>query len=243
MIVGCSEFFVMLPFMLTSAQIRVMCEIDADLVSGRAMTRLVQGDVGCGKTVVALYAMYCTANSGKLAVMMAPTDIFAKQHYEIARRLLPESTGVVLVIGSQTAAERNVAFYAIESGAARIVIGIHALLYGELSKLHFSLVVIDEQHRFGVCQRQTLTGHGTHMFIMSATFIPRIFVMFIYGGWDISVIDEQSVGRSGVKMCIVFECRREAMYEFIREQAAVGVSVFVVCSSVAAFEFFIRSVE
>ena len=224
------------PFPPTGAQARVLEEIRADLASGRAMGRLVQGDVGSGKTAVAFGAMFLARAAGYQSALMAPTEILARQHGESAQRLL-EGLGVrcAVVTGSTKASERKELAARIASGEIDAVIGTHALLSGDIRFSSLGLVICDEQHRFGVRQRAVLARKGeaegkqVHTLVMSATPIPRTLALILYGDLDVSVIDELPPGRKAVRTRVVPEEKREGMYRFIREEAARGRQAYVVC--------------
>ena len=221
-----------LRFPLTNAQKRVLSEIGTDMASSSAMARLVQGDVGCGKTAVAFGAIYMTAMSGFQSAMMAPTEILARQHYESAKEVL-EPLGVKcgLLIGSMTAKERKEAFAHLSDGSWQAVFGTHALISKGVEYRNLALAVTDEQHRFGVRQRTALgeKGTGTNVLVMSATPIPRTLSLILFGDLDISIIDELPPGRKTVKTRIVKEEKREAMYGFILDEIKRGKQAYFVC--------------
>lgn len=221
-----------LPFRLTPAQRRVFGEIAADMESKRAMNRLVQGDVGSGKTAVAALALYKAAKSGYQGAFMAPTEILAEQHYRTLGSLLKESgLRVVLLTGSQGRSEKSGALEDIKSGAADLVVGTHALIDGNVEFKKLGLVVTDEQHRFGVRQRAALSRKGPNpdMLVMTATPIPRTLALILYGDLDISVIDELPPGRKPVETYVVDNGMRERINRFIRKKVAEGRQVFIVC--------------
>ena len=197
-----------LPFSLTGAQRKVWGEIAGDLASDTVMSRLVQGDVGSGKTIVAVLALLNTALHGYQAAMMAPTEVLARQHYESITKLLEEyeiPVKVELLTGSMTAKEKRRAYDRIECGYARIIIGTHALIQSAVNYDCLALVITDEQHRFGVKQREAFAGKGgmPHVLVMSATPIPRTLAIILYGDLDISVIDELPANRLPIKNCVV----------------------------------------
>ena len=199
------------------------------------MARLVQGDVGSGKTLIALYALYLCARSGGQGVLMAPTEILAQQHYESARMLFARwGIRCVLLTGSMTAAARRTALEALETGEGQIAIGTHALISEGVRYADLRLVVTDEQHRFGVRQRTRLQekGGSPHVLVMSATPIPRTLSLILYGDLDLSTVDEMPPGRKPVRTRIVPEEKREAMYAFIRQEAERGKQAYVVCPTV-----------
>jgi ATP-dependent DNA helicase RecG len=226
------EFIKTLPFPLTGAQRRTVDEILADCASGKQMNRLVQGDVGSGKTAVAAAAIYATVKNGHQAAMMAPTEILAAQHLETLESFF-EGMGinVVLLTGSMKAKEKRRALDMIAVGAAHVVVGTHALIQQGVEFYDLALVVADEQHRFGVEQRAKLSakGHDPHMLIMSATPIPRTLALILYGDLDISVIDELPPGRKSVKTYSVGEGMRERITAFIDKNVRLGTQVYVVC--------------
>ena len=221
-----------LPYAPTGAQRRVIDEIAQDLNAERAMARMVQGDVGCGKTLIALCALYLCARAGFQGALMAPTEILAGQHFKSAVELLaPLGVSCGLITGKMTAAERRRAREAIASGGWQVVIGTHALISEGVEFNRLSLVVTDEQHRFGVRQRTQLENKGfsPHVLVMSATPIPRSLSLVLYGDLDISIVDELPPGRTPVLTRIVPEEKREGLYAFIRQEAAKGYQTYVVC--------------
>ena len=226
------EFFAELPFPPTGAQRRAIAEIAHDLRGSRAMARMVQGDVGCGKTLVALCALYLCVRAGGQGALMAPTEILAEQHLRSAvETLAPLGIRCGLLTGRMTAAERRRAREAIACGAWQVVVGTHALISGDVAFANLWLVITDEQHRFGVRQRTALEGKGCapHVMVMSATPIPRSLSLVLYGDLDVSVIDELPPGRTPVATRIVPEEKRQDMYGFIRREAAKGFQTYVVC--------------
>ncbi len=229
------EFLGALPFDLTGAQARVIREIYADMASGRAMHRLVSGDVGSGKTVCAAAALYLAAKNGRQGAFMAPTEILAVQHYKDLSELF-EKLGIkcTLLVGSMTRAKKNAAYSEISSGEAGIVIGTHALLSEGVEFADLALAVTDEQHRFGVNQREMLSAKGKdlHILAMSATPIPRTLAMSIYGDLDHSAVDELPPGRQKVSTFLVDESYRERLKGFIHKQALKGHQVYIVCPSI-----------
>lgn len=226
------EFYSRMPFRPTTAQLRVSGEIAQDLQSEKAMARMVQGDVGCGKTLIAFCALYLCARAGRQAALMAPTEILAAQHMKSAAELLaPLGITCGLLTGKMTAAERRRAREAIACGAWQVVIGTHALISGDVEFADLALAVTDEQHRFGVRQRTMLEGKGCapHVMVMSATPIPRSLSLVLYGDLDISIVDELPPGRTPVSTRIVPEEKRGDMYAFIRAEADKGRQAYVVC--------------
>jgi ATP-dependent DNA helicase RecG len=223
-----------LPFTLTAAQQRVLREIVADLRGAEPMNRLLQGDVGSGKTAVAAAALVATVNAGHQAAIMAPTEILAEQHYKNVSGLLAGQEGRVtvrLLTGSLSAAEKEKVYEEIASGQAQIAIGTHALIQEEVAFKELGLVVIDEQHRFGVAQRASLRnkGRNPHLLVMSATPIPRTLALTVYGDLDISVLDEMPPGRQEIKTRWLTLPERERGYAFIRSQVRQGRQAFVIC--------------
>ena len=230
-----------LPFSLTGAQRKVWGEIAGDLASDTVMSRLVQGDVGSGKTIVAVLALLNTALRGYQAAMMAPTEVLARQHYESITKLLEEyeiPVKVELLTGSMTAKEKRRAYDRIECGYARIIIGTHALIQSAVNYDCLALVITDEQHRFGVKQREAFAGKGgmPHVLVMSATPIPRTLAIILYGDLDISVIDELPANRLPIKNCVVDTGYRKTAYTFMKKEIAAGRQCYVICPMVEESE-------
>ena len=230
-----------LPYALTKAQERALADVRRDMQSGFVMNRLIQGDVGSGKTIVAVLALLMAAENGFQGAMMAPTEVLARQHYESISRLFSEcgiDRRLVLVTGSMTAKEKRAAYQAIASHEADIVIGTHALIQEKVVYDKLALVITDEQHRFGVGQRELLSekGDSPHVLVMSATPIPRTLAIILYGDLDISVIDELPAGRQAIKNCVVDTSWRPKAYAFIADQAAQGRQAYVICPMVEASE-------
>ena len=226
------QFFASMPFPPTGAQRRVAAEIAHDLTLNKAMARMVQGDVGCGKTLIAFCALYLCARAGGQGALMAPTEILAAQHFRSAVETLgPLGISCGLVTGKMTAAERRRAREAVSTGEWQVVIGTHALISEGVEFENLRLVITDEQHRFGVRQRTQLEikGLSPHVMVMSATPIPRSLSLVLYGDLDISVVDELPPGRKSVRTRIVPEEKREGLYTFIRAEAARGFQTYVVC--------------
>jgi ATP-dependent DNA helicase RecG len=233
------SFYRSLPFSLTPAQKRVLREIGADMAAPRRMNRLLQGDVGSGKTVVAMFAMLRALENGYQAALMAPTEILAEQHLRTLRDLLGElPVPVVLLTGRLTAAARRKAQAAIASGEPAIVVGTHALIQEAVEFGRLGFVVIDEQHRFGVRQRMALAemGGSTDLLVMSATPIPRSLALTLYGDLDISVLDERPPGRRPVRTAIRGKAERRGVFGFVRAQVARGRQAYVVYPLVAESE-------
>lgn len=230
-----------LPYQLTNAQQKVWTEILRDISGDTAMSRLVQGDVGSGKTIVAVLALMTAALNGYQGAMMAPTEVLARQHYESVTSLF-ETYGikikVVLLTGSMTAKEKRRAYDRIECGYAKIIIGTHALIQGAVNYDCLALVVTDEQHRFGVKQREAFARKGgvPHVLVMSATPIPRTLAIILYGDLDISVIDELPANRLPIKNCVVDTGYRQTAYTFMKKQVAEGRQCYVICPMVEESE-------
>lgn len=228
-------FFRALPFRLTGAQSGAIDQILRDLSSGHVMNRLVQGDVGSGKTMVAAAACFCAVKNGKQAAFMAPTEILAEQHEKTLSALLgPLGVHVLLLTGAKTPAQKRAAREKIASGESQLIVGTHALISTGVEFHALGLVVADEQHRFGVAQRTRLTekGDAPHLLVMSATPIPRTLALIAYGDLDVSVIAELPPGRRPVETFLVSEALRERLNGFIRKQCAGGHQVYVVCPAV-----------
>lgn len=223
-----------LPYELTGAQKRVIKEIHADLMSGHQMNRLLQGDVGSGKTMVAVLSALIAVGNGYQACIMAPTEVLAQQHYANIKKYL-EPTGVrcELLIGSTTKSERRPIHEGLRDGSVGIIIGTHALIEDDVIFHNLGLAIIDEQHRFGVEQRSKLWSKGAtdappHVLVMTATPIPRTLAMTFYGDLDVSVIDEMPPGRKPIQTMLIGEGKRPQMYNFIRKEISAGRQVFIV---------------
>ena len=235
------EFLNSLPFELTDAQKTVWREIKNDMAGIHVMSRLVQGDVGSGKTIVALLAMMYTGLNGYQAAMMAPTEVLARQHFENINHMLQEyeiSLKVGLLTGSMTARQKRMVYEAVEAGEIQLVIGTHALIQEKVIYKNLALVVTDEQHRFGVKQRESLANKGVspHILVMSATPIPRTLAIIVYGDLDISVINELPKNRLPIKNCVVDTGYRNTAYRFIKNQIAQGRQCYVICPMVEESE-------
>lgn len=234
-------FIEKLPFTLTGAQKKVWGEIAKDMSSDTAMSRLVQGDVGSGKTIVAVLALMNAALNGYQGAMMAPTEVLARQHYESVTKYF-EDYGIpiktVLLTGSMTAKEKRRAYDRIECGLAKVIIGTHALIQNAVNYDNLALVITDEQHRFGVKQRETFAEKGSvpHVLVMSATPIPRTLAIILYGDLDISVIDELPANRLPIKNCVVDTGYRKTAYNFMKKQIAEGRQCYVICPMVEESE-------
>ena len=230
-----------LPYALTGAQKKVIREVYADLSGGHIMTRLIQGDVGSGKTIVAILALLQAAENGYQGALMVPTEVLARQHYESMIELFA-SLGItyrpVLLTGSMTAKEKRLARESIENHEADIVIGTHALIQEKVVYDNLALVITDEQHRFGVAQREMLSKKGgePHVLVMSATPIPRTLAIIIYGDLDISVIDEVPAKRLPIKNCVVDRRYRPKAYAFIEHEIREGHQAYVICPLVEESE-------
>ena len=228
-------FYGSLPFALTGAQSRAVEEILSDFRSGKPMNRLVQGDVGSGKTMVAAAAAYCAAGNGAQTALMAPTEILAEQHYaSLSKLFAPLGITLDLLTGSMTVRQKREARERLASGETQVVVGTHALLTDATRFLRLGLVIADEQHRFGVAQRSKLSekGEDPHLLVMSATPIPRTLALLMYGDLDVSILDELPPGRQTVETFLVGESYRARINAFIRKQVAEGHQCFVVCPAV-----------
>ena len=230
-----------LPYDLTSAQSRVWDEIRRDMQGDYVMSRLVQGDVGSGKTILAFLALFFAGLNGCQGAMMAPTEVLARQHYANLISMLEEyhiPLEAELLTGSMTAAQKRKARARIESGEASIVIGTHALIQETVHYHSLALVITDEQHRFGVRQREALAGKGSlpHILVMSATPIPRSLAIILYGDLDISIVDELPANRLPIKNCVVDTGYREKAYSFMKRQIAEGRQCYVICPMVEESE-------
>ena len=230
-----------LPYALTGAQNKVLTEVFRDMTGGKVMNRLIQGDVGSGKTIIAVLALLEAAYNGYQGALMVPTEVLARQHYESMLSLFEENgidKQVVLVTGSMTAKEKRTAYGKIASHEADIIVGTHALIQEKVVYDKLALVITDEQHRFGVSQREMLGGKGDepHVLVMSATPIPRTLAIIIYGDLDISIIDELPANRLPIKNCVVDTSYRNTAYSFIKGEVAAGRQAYVICPMVEASE-------
>lgn len=226
-----------LPYELTNAQKRTWEEIKRDISSTKVMNRLIQGDVGSGKTIIAFFALITAALNNGQGAMMAPTEVLARQHYDNLIELIKEhniNVNPVVLVGSMTAKEKREAYKVIESGDADIIIGTHALIQEKVNYNNLTMVVTDEQHRFGVRQREAISekGEHPHIMVMSATPIPRTLAIIIYGDLDISVIDELPANRLPIANCVVGTDYRPNAYDFMTKQIAKGRQVYVICPTV-----------
>ncbi|MEE0693590.1 MAG: ATP-dependent DNA helicase RecG, partial [Lachnospiraceae bacterium] len=230
-----------LPYSLTGAQQKVWNTIEQELMGNTVMARLIQGDVGSGKTIISILALFTVAENGYQGALMAPTEVLARQHYASVTELI-EKNGfpfeAVLLTGSMTAKQRREVYKKISSGEASIIVGTHALIQEKAEYHNLALVITDEQHRFGVRQREMLAQKGSspHTIVMSATPIPRTLAVILYGDLDISVIGEMPANRLPIKNCVVGTPYRPKSYEFIRKQVEEGHQAYVICPMVEESE-------
>ncbi len=232
---GRADFEPLLPFALTGAQRRVIDECAADLSGDVPMNRLVQGDVGSGKTAIAAFCLWRAAKSGAQGAMMAPTELLAHQHFETLRALLePDHVAVALLTGSQTPAEKRAIKKALAAGDIQVVVGTHALLSQGVDFRDLALAVVDEQHRFGVNQRSALAAKGRHphLLVLSATPIPRTLALILYGDLDVSILDQLPPGRTPVETYLVSEAYHPRLYKFVDKLVDQGRQVYIVCPAV-----------
>ncbi len=232
------DFFSSLPFEPTGAQKRAVSEAIQDMGTSKPMNRLLQGDVGSGKTAVAAALMYNAVKNGYQAALMAPTEVLANQHYKTLKTFFGEEIEIVLLTGSVTAAKKRDIREKIKYGNAHIVVGTHAIIQNDVEFFKLGLVITDEQHRFGVKQRASLTDKGAnpHTLVMSATPIPRTLAMMIYGDLDISILDELPKGRQPVKTYCVPTSYHERIYNFLKKNIARGRQCYIVCPLVEELE-------
>lgn len=239
------EFVRKLPFELTNAQRKVWEEIQKELCGPYTMSRLIQGDVGSGKTILAILALFLVGCNGYQGAIMAPTEVLAKQHFESITNLLSVwnslgdfSLQAELLTGSMTAKEKREAYGRMERGEVQIIIGTHALIQNKVVYKNLALVITDEQHRFGVRQREAFANKGRipHILVMSATPIPRTLAIILYGDLDISVIDELPANRKPIKNCVVGTAYRPKAYRFMQKQIAEGRQCYVICPMVEESE-------
>lgn len=231
----CTGLIASLPYPLTKAQLRVWEEIKRDLQGEYVMNRLIQGDVGSGKTILAVMALLMAVRNGYQASFMVPTEVLAKQHYQTLTELLTKfGVSVCLLVGSMTAKEKREAYERIKSHQTDIVIGTHALIQEKVEYDNLALVITDEQHRFGVKQREALQSKGgrPHVLVMSATPIPRTLAIILYGDLDISIVDELPAHRLPIKNCVVDTNYHPSAYRFIDKQVNEGRQVYVICPMV-----------
>lgn len=231
----CDSFINKLPYELTGAQAKVWDELKNDMMSGRAMARLVQGDVGSGKTILAALALLFNYDNGYQGAIMAPTEVLARQHYDLFSKLLDEyGIKIGLLTGSMTAAARRKMYEGIADGDIDIVVGTHAIIQEKVEYNNLGMVVTDEQHRFGVNQRIQLSEKGVypHTLVMSATPIPRTLAMILYGDMDISVVDELPQGRLPIQNCVVGTTYRNAAYRLMNKEISEGKQIYIICPMV-----------
>ena len=236
---GCEAFLENLPYQLTSGQEKAIEEIRRDMAGEYVMNRLIQGDVGSGKTILAEYALLLAATNGAQGCIMAPTEVLARQHYEVMKRAFaPLGVRVLLLVGSMTAKQKKDAYAQIAAHEADVIVGTHALIQEKVSYHKLALVVTDEQHRFGVRQRDSLAGKGedVHVLVMSATPIPRTLAIVLYGDLDVSVIKELPAERLPIKNCVVDTSYRPTAFHFIAKQVAQGRQAYVICPMVQESE-------
>ncbi len=228
-----------LPYELTTAQKRALNEMAKDMASGKVMNRLVQGDVGSGKTILAVILLLMCAKAGYQGVLMAPTEVLAAQHYESFTALLESyDIKIALLTGSTKAKEKREIYQKIKDGEVDIVIGTHAVIQDKVEYNKLALVITDEQHRFGVRQRESLSlkGEKPHVLVMSATPIPRTLAIILYGDLDVSIIDELPAERLPIKNCVVNTSYRPTAYRFIEKQVSQGRQVYIICPMVEESE-------
>ena len=221
-----------LPYELTDGQKAAVCDITKDMSSGYVMNRLIQGDVGSGKTIVAAIALFMNAVSGYQGALMVPTEVLAVQHYDDLSKLFkPYKLTVRLLTGSMSVKEKRLVYEEIKDGKCHIVIGTHAIIQNKVAFKDLGLVITDEQHRFGVRQREKLEekGNSPHVLVMSATPIPRTLAIILYADMDISVIKDLPAGRKRIKNCVVGTDYRPSAYKFIKNQIAEGRQAYVIC--------------
>lgn len=238
---ACNKLIERLPYNLTNAQKKVWEEIQADLCGETLMSRLIQGDVGSGKTILAVLALLMTVENGYQGALMVPTEVLARQHYEDIMKMTRQyqlPIRPILLTGSMTAKEKRQAYERIELGLADVIIGTHALIQMGVHYHNLGLVITDEQHRFGVKQREALSNKGNtpHVLVMSATPIPRTLAIILYGDLDISVVDELPAERLPIKNCVVDMSYREKAYRFIEKEVREGRQAYVICPMVEESE-------
>ena len=237
----CRRLLKDLPYRLTNAQLRTLEEVLGDLKSGSVMNRLIQGDVGSGKTIIAVLALLAVCENGYQGALMVPTEVLARQHYESVAELFAAhgvEKKVILITGSMTAKEKRLAYEKVASHEADIIIGTHALIQEKVVYDNLALVITDEQHRFGVAQREMFGNKGQmpHVLVMSATPIPRTLAIILYGDLDISVIDELPANRLPIKNCVVDKSYRPRAYCFIENEVKNGRQAYVICPMVEESE-------
>lgn len=235
----CDQLLATLPYELTNAQKRVWQELQKDFQGKTTANRLIQGDVGSGKTILAILSLLMTVKNGFQGALMVPTEVLAQQHFENIKKMLePFDVRAALLCGSMTAKEKKAVYKEIEDQTIDIVIGTHALIQEKVRYKQLGLVITDEQHRFGVRQRQQLAEKGMepHIVVMSATPIPRTLAIILYGDLDLSVMDELPANRLPIKNCVVNESYRPAAYKFIEKEAAKGHQIYIICPMVEESE-------
>ena len=237
----CRKLLADLPYRLTNAQLRTLEEVLKDLKSGSVMNRLIQGDVGSGKTIIAVLALLAACENGYQGALMVPTEVLARQHFESVTELFEKhgvDKKVILLTGSMTAKEKRIAYEKVASHEADIIIGTHALIQEKIVYDNLALVITDEQHRFGVAQREMFGNKGQmpHVLVMSATPIPRTLAIILYGDLDISVIDELPANRLPIKNCVVDKSYRPRAYRFIENEVKNGRQAYVICPMVEGSE-------
>ena len=237
----CRKLLAELPYRLTNAQLRTLEEVLKDLKSGSVMNRLIQGDVGSGKTIIAVLALLAACENGYQGALMVPTEVLARQHFESVTELFEKhgvDKKVILLTGSMTAKEKRIVYEKVASLEADIIIGTHALIQEKIVYDNLALVITDEQHRFGVAQREMFGNKGQmpHVLVMSATPIPRTLAIILYGDLDISVIDELPANRLPIKNCVVDKSYRPRAYRFIENEVKNGRQAYVICPMVEESE-------
>lgn len=237
----CRKLLADLPYRLTNAQLRTLEEVLKDLKSGSVMNRLIQGDVGSGKTIIAVLALLAACENGYQGALMVPTEVLARQHFESVTELFEKhgvDKKVILLTGSMTAKEKRIVYEKVASHEADIIIGTHALIQEKIVYDNLALVITDEQHRFGVAQREMFGNKGQmpHVLVMSATPIPRTLAIILYGDLDISVIDELPANRLPIKNCVVDKSYRPRAYRFIENEVKNGRQAYVICPMVEESE-------
>ena len=237
----CRKLLAELPYRLTNAQLRTLEEVLRDLKSGSVMNRLIQGDVGSGKTIIAVLALLAACENGYQGALMVPTEVLARQHFESVTELFEKhgvDKKVILLTGSMTAKEKRIVYEKVASHEADIIIGTHALIQEKIVYNNLALVITDEQHRFGVAQREMFGNKGQmpHVLVMSATPIPRTLAIILYGDLDISVIDELPANRLPIKNCVVDKSYRPRAYRFIENEVKNGRQAYVICPMVEESE-------
>lgn len=237
----CRKLLTELPYRLTNAQLRTLEEVLRDLKSGSVMNRLIQGDVGSGKTIIAVLALLAACENGYQGALMVPTEVLARQHFESVTELFEKhgvDKKVILLTGSMTAKEKRIVYEKVASHEADIIIGTHALIQEKVVYDNLALVITDEQHRFGVAQREMFGNKGQmpHVLVMSATPIPRTLAIILYGDLDISVIDELPANRLPIRNCVVDKSYRPRAYRFIENEVKNGRQAYVICPMVEESE-------